>query len=169
MIRPRTEADLPALERALREVHKADGYPSVWPADSPTFLAPPLTLGGWVAEFQGEVVGQVVLRPVPDPVPAWVRATGLPPAGVLVLSRLFVAPAGRGQGLGRGLFQAAWSGARALNRRAILDVHHRNRAAARLYEAEGWRRVGTVNGDWLEPDGGVPRVHVYVDPDQGVP
>lgn len=164
MIRPRTRADLPALERALREVHEADGYPSVWPADPRAFLAPPSTFGEWVAEVRGKAVGQVVLRPVPEQVPGWVRASGLPVCEVLILSRLFVAPAGRGEGLGRALFRAAWAEARRLDRRAVLDVHHRNLAAARLYEAEGWRRVGTLDGDWREPDGNPPRVHVYVSP-----
>lgn len=115
------------------------------------------------------MVGQVVLRPVPDPVPGWVRATGLAAPDVLILSRLFVAPAGRGRRLGQALFRTAWEGARALGRRAILDVHHRNLAAVRLYEGEGWRRVATVDGDWLEPDGSVPRVHVYVSPGRAVP
>ncbi|GBF06991.1 hypothetical protein DAERI_110173 [Deinococcus aerius] len=164
MIRPRTGADLPALERAMRQVHETDGYPTTWPDDPRAFLAPPGTVGEWVAELQNEAMGQVVLRPVFDPVPGWVRATGLPAPEVLILSRLFVAPAGRGQGLGRELFRTAWAGAEALGKRAILDVHHRNLSAVRLYEGEGWRRVATVDGDWLEPDGSVPRVHVYVSP-----
>ncbi|GAA5534968.1 GNAT family N-acetyltransferase [Deinococcus aluminii] len=164
MIRQRFKDDFPALEQALREVHAADGYPSVWPADPRAFLAPPLTVSGWVAEFRGEVVGQVLLRGVPEQVPGWMSAAGLPAPEVLVLSRLFVAPAGRGRGLARRLFRTAWAGAQALGKRAVLDVHHRNLAAIRLYESEGWRRVGTVDGDWLDPGGSVPRVHVYVAP-----
>lgn len=165
MIRRRTEADLPALERALRAVHEADGYPTVWPTDPRGFLAPPPAVGEWAAEVRGQVVGQVVLRPVPDPAPGWVRATGLPAPEVLILSRLFVAPAARGQGLARGLFRTAWTAARTLGRRGILDVHHQNLAAAHLYGREGWRRVGSVDGDWLDPDGTVPRAHVYVAPE----
>lgn len=164
MIRPRTPADLPALERALRAVHEGDGYPTVWPAEPRAFLTPPC-VGAWVAEHRGHVVGQVVLRPVPDPLPGWVSVTGLSAPELLILSRLFVAPAGRGRELARGLFRRAWDGARALGRRGLLDVHHKNLGAVQLYEAEGWQRVGTVGGDWLEPDGTVPRVHVYVAPE----
>lgn len=163
MIRPRTEADFSALERALRAVHDADGYPSVWPADPRRFLAPP-AVGAWVAEQRGEVVGQVVLRPVADPPPEWVRATGLSPAEAQIVSRLFVLPAARGGGVARALLRTAWAGAQAQGKRAILDVHQRNQAAARLYDAEGWRRVATVDGDWQDPGGAVPRVHVYLSP-----
>lgn len=164
MIRPRTPADLPALELVLREVHLADGYPTVWPTHPRAFLAPP-SVGEWAAECRGRVAGQVVLRPVADPAPGWVKATGLAAPEVLILSRLFVAPAARGRGLARGLFRTAWQEARNRGQRAILDVHHRNLAAVRLYEAEGWRRVGTVRGDWTEPDGTVPQVQVYVAPE----
>jgi len=163
VIRPRTEADLPALERALRLVHDLDGYPSVWPPDPRAFLTPP-ALAGWVAQTREEVVGQVVLRPVPAAVPGWVRATGLPASDVLIVSRLFVAPAGRGLGLGRALLGRASAEARGLGKRGVLDVHHRNLTAVHLYEAGGWQRVGTVDGDWLEPGSTVPRVHVYVAP-----
>lgn len=69
MIRPRTPADLAALERALRAVHEGDGYPTVWPRDPRAFLSPP-SVGAWAAEAQEQVVGQVILRPVPDPTPA---------------------------------------------------------------------------------------------------
>ena len=60
------------------------------------------------------------------------------------------------------LLQTAWAAARAQGWRAVLDVHHRNLAAVRLYERQGWQRVATVDGDWLEPDGTMPQVHVYL-------
>lgn len=63
------------------------------------------------------------------------------------------------------LLQTAWAAARAQGWRAVLDVHCRNLAAARLYERQGWQRVATVAGDWLEPDGGAPQVHVYLSPE----
>ena len=111
MIRPRRDADLPALCAVLREVHRGSGSPSVWPADPAAFLAPP-TLGSWVAELDGAAVGQVTLRPAAEPPPDWIAATGLAGTGlattgrgaaeVAVVSRLFVAPAARGRGLGAG-------------------------------------------------------------------
>ena len=160
MIRPRRDSDLPALCAALQEVHVASNYPSVWPADPAAFLAPP-GLGAWVAELGGEPVGQVTLRPAGEPLPEWITATGLGAAEVAVVSRLFVAPAARGRGLARALFRAAWAEARTLGRRAILDVHVAAAGPIRLYEAEGWVRVATMDAPWRDPDGTSPRMHVY--------
>lgn len=165
MIRERLPADFPALIRAMRAVHEADAYPSVWPAEPLGFLNPPLTLAAWTAQCNGEIVGQAILRAVPsDNVPVWVQATNLQPDQVAVVSRLFISPAGRGHGLARQLLQSAWARAEALGQRAILDVHLKNRAAIALYDAQGWQRVGTVQADWQDPDGSVPSVHVYVSP-----
>lgn len=160
MVRPRRDDDLPALCAGLREVHVASGYPSVWPADPAAFLAPP-ALGAWVAELEGRAVGQVTLRPADEPLPEWVAATGLGAAEVAVVSRLFVAPAAQGRGLARTLLRAAWAEARTLGRRAILDVHTASAAPIRLYEAEGWVRVATMDAPWRDPDGTAPRMHVY--------
>ncbi|PNY82902.1 GNAT family N-acetyltransferase [Deinococcus koreensis] len=161
----------------MERVHRVDGYPSVWPAEPLAFIAPPHTLGAWVAECGERVAGQVILRAVPGAVPgvvsgaisgdvpAWVRATGLHPGEVGIVSRLFVDPAWRGQGLARQLLQVAQAAATAAGRRAILDVNEKNRAATALYERAGWQQVATVQGDWLEPDGQPPTVRVYVWPD----
>lgn len=147
----------------MREVHERDAYPSVWPEDPAQFLAPPDAVGAWVAETGGRVVGQVVLRSATEP-PSWLEEAGLPAAGHVILSRLFVAPGGRHQGLAQGLFQTAWGAAQARGQRAVLDVHHKNHAAIRLYERQGWRRQASVSGNWTDPDGSVPLVHVYLSP-----
>ncbi|MFC5847321.1 GNAT family N-acetyltransferase [Deinococcus petrolearius] len=84
-------------------------------------------------------------------------------AEVAVVLRLFVAPAARGQGLARALLHAAWAEARALGRRAVLDVHTAS-AAIGLYEAEGWARRATMDAPWRGPDGPSPRMHVYLAP-----
>lgn len=164
MIRARTDADLPALVPALRAVHDRDGYPSVWPDDPVAFLGPPGTLGAWVAETGGRVVGHVILRALPDDLPGWAKVVGLPARDVAALSRLFVTPAGRGAGVAEALCRTAWAEAGRLNRRAVLDVHTRNAAAIRLYGRLGWAHVATVDGDWLDPGGVVPLVRVYVAP-----
>lgn len=161
-VRPRQPADLPALAAALREVHAADGYPSVLPADPLPFLTPP-DVGAWVALSGDVVAGQVVLRRPAEPLPEWLQTVGFPAAELAVISRLFVRPSARGQGLAEKLFNAAWAEAKAQGWRAVLDVHEKNHAAIRLYERLGWRRVATVAGDWLEPDGTRPTVHVYVE------
>lgn len=83
---------------------------------------------------------------------------------LLIISRLFVAPSGRKRGLAEALFRTAWAEAEKRGLRAVLDVHHRNHAAIRLYERLEWQRIASVNGNWTEPDGSVPQVHVYVPP-----
>lgn len=164
MIRPRLSADLPALVAALHEVHLADAYPTGWPDDPADFLTPP-DVGAWVAlDAGGEVAGQVLLRRPQEPLPQWLRAVKLPAADLAVISRLFVRPSARGQGLAGELFRVAWDAAQVQGWRAVLDVHDQNLAAIRLYERLGWQRVATVAGDWLEPGGLVPTVHVYLSP-----
>lgn len=168
MIRPRTPADLPALVNALWEVHVQDGYPSVWPEQPLSFLAPADTvsadtLGGWVAEMDGRVVGQVLLRGVSRP-PGWLLDAGLTDPNLVILSRLFVAPGARHQGLVQALFQTAWAEAERRGLQPVLDVHHRNHAAIRLYERLGWQRIASVHADWADPDGTTPTVHVYLSP-----
>ncbi|GHF47701.1 ribosomal protein S18 acetylase RimI-like enzyme [Deinococcus metalli] len=165
MIRDRTAADLPALALALRRVHDRDAYPSVWPDDPAAFLNPPGTLGAWVAGPADHVLGHVLLRALPDVLPAWAEVTGQPATELAVVSRLFVVPEGRGVGLARSLFHTAWAQAVRLNRRAVLDVHLRNHAAIRLYDRSGWEHVATVEGDWRDPDGSVPLVRVYMAPE----
>lgn len=162
MIRPRKESDLAELIKVMQQVHEQDAYPSVWPAEPLAFIDPPQTLAAFVAEMGGEVVGQVLLREVTEPLPEWVAVTGLATPEVAVLSRFFVAPSGRGHGLASQLFRAAWQEAERLGRRAILDVHQKNTAAIRLYEREGWTRVATVTAPFTDPDGTYPQVHVYV-------
>lgn len=163
-VRPRADADFPALVEALHGTHRADAYPWMWPADPAAFLAPPLTLGAWVAGAEGRAVGQVVLRAAPEPLPEWIAATGLLPREVAVISRLLVAPGHRGQGLARELFRAAWAGARRLGRRAILDVQTDAAAPIALYDSEGWARVTTLPAPWIGADGRHPQIHVYVSP-----
>lgn len=161
MIRRRVPADLPALVGVLRAVHEHDAYPSVWPEPPQDFIAPPDTRGEWVAEDDGRVVGQVLLREPSSPV-SWLTEAGLTRPNLVIMSRLFVLPEARGRGLAESLFRHAWEAAEAAVLRPVLDVHQKNRAAIKLYERLGWQRVASVNANWTDPDGTVPTVHVYL-------
>ena len=113
--------------QALAAVHAVDRYPMVWPADPVSWLSPPGGSAAWVVgptPANGKptvVLGHVCV----------VRETD-----VALVSRLFVAPAGRGQGLGDG-------------------------PAVALYERLGWRLVERRPADWTAPDGRRPQLRVY--------
>jgi len=138
-----------ACVAALAEVHAADGYPMQWPADPAAWLAP--GAGGWVAELDGRIVGHVLL----EPGPAERTAT---------ISRLFVAPAGRGHRLGEQLIAAALEEASSRASAVTLEVVESGAAAIALYRRLGWRHTGTGPGGWLTPDGRPAVVHYFAAP-----
>ena len=156
LIRPRTEADLAACVEALWMTHEASGYPAVWPRDPVRWL----TSSGrdvktWVAAADGAVAGHVALGREEGP-------TGTATFPLLAITRLFVAPAARGRGVGGALLVAAVDFVRGNASRPMLTVADTGRAAIRLYERAGWRRIGGRRADWAEPDGRHPTVYDYV-------
>ncbi|WP_051871671.1 GNAT family N-acetyltransferase [Streptomyces sclerotialus] len=135
MIRPRTAADLPELVRVLRAVHVHSGYPYTWPADPAGWLTPDGLTGAWVAEDgQGRVVGHAALRG-------------------REVSRLYVSPAARGQGLGGRLLRSVTAAAAAASGGLppVLAVHTADTAATALYERQGWLPVRSEQQDWGGP------------------
>lgn len=147
-VRPRTAADLPACAELLAAVHQRDGYPVNWPARPADWLASGDSLGAWVAELDGRVVGHVVLsRPADDDLAAriWRERGGTEPA---VVGRLFVAPAARGHGVGAGLLRRATAEAHRRGRHPVLDVVASDTAAIALYERAGWRLLTTTTQQW---------------------
>lgn len=101
-VRPRTATDLATCVRVLADVHRADGYPMAWPADPSSWLSPDGVQGAWVAESGGTPVGHaVVTGPGDDARPAADR--------LVALSRLFVAPHRRGDGVAGTASRRHWS------------------------------------------------------------
>ena len=81
-----------------------------------------------VAELDGAVIGCVALRPAGD--------------GVYELSKMAVAPASRGQGVGRRIIEAAVERARALGATSLFLGSSTTLApAVRLYESVGFSHV----------------------------
>lgn len=84
----------------------------------------------------GELVGTVALRALEAR------------AGVCEMKRLYVAPEGRGQGLGRRLAERALAEARRLGYRSIcLDTLPMMREAQALYAALGFRDIANYNAN----------------------
>lgn len=152
----------PALA-LLGWVHNADGYPSTMDG-ADEFLVPPYEVAAWVAVAEEAVVGHVALHRPPGSATAAAasEATGLRPEQHLVLSRLFVSPDRRGEGLGKRLLAAAQADAARRGERAVLDVGKDFASAAALYASAGWVRVAR-DRQVLGPGGF--EVWVYVAPD----
>lgn len=150
-IRPRTEEDVPACARVLAQVHRADGYPVDWPDRPAVWLTPPHPLGAWVAEFDEDVVGHVVLSLGGDGDLApgvWGARHGTEAASAAVVGRLFVGPRARGLGAGALLLDRAVREARRRDLHPVLDVLSRDTAARALYERLGWELMATVEQRW---------------------
>jgi GNAT superfamily N-acetyltransferase len=164
-IRPRAEADLPACEHLVRVVYELDGYPGHWPRDLRGFVAQPDAIAAWVALVDDEIVGHAAL--LPDSSDASMdlamTATGRPVERLGFVSRLFVSPDARRNGVGRTLLGTADAFARELGLRPVLDVVTRFQNAIDLYESSGWTRAGLVTAHI--PGGVTLEEFVYVAPD----
>ena len=163
-VRRRSARDLGECLRVLEAVHHADGYPAYWPDDPARWLSPAETLGAWVAEADGPVVGHIVLRAGTAEADAsvWSEATGLPPDRLASITRFFVSPGLRCAGVGGALLDAACAEAGARSLRPALEVVETDRDAVRLYERRGWRRVHSER--WAAACDGETLLHHYVAP-----
>jgi ribosomal protein S18 acetylase RimI-like enzyme len=146
VIRPRTSDDLDACAAIAAAVHDVDGYPSFLGDDTfASFIAPPDALGAWVAANDEGIVGHVVLRPHSAPASATLaaRELGVDPEQLGFVARLLVAPDARRRGVARRLLEHVVDEARQRRLLTVLDVVTRDLAAIALYDATGWRRLGS--------------------------
>jgi len=160
-IRPRRPEDLPSCVTVLTEVHDADGYPEARSAVSAGWLDPPGTIAAWVAQPDGEIRGHVSLiaePPVADAAPG-----GPGRAGVVKLSRLFVAPMAQGRGVARQLMTTAVSWAEGQGWDVVLEVYE-GTAAVAVYERLGWRFLSRGPAAWTGVDGRPPMLRHYAAP-----
>jgi GNAT superfamily N-acetyltransferase len=150
-VRQRADSDLEACVRVLAQVHRQDGYPVNWPDRPGRWLSPPSLLSAWVVEMDGEIAGHIGLSRSGegDVAPSlWSDRAGVGTDRTAVVSRLFVAPAARGHGIGALLMARAARAARDLGLHPVLDVVASDTAAAALYERLGWRLLATVEQQW---------------------
>ncbi|MER5951506.1 GNAT family N-acetyltransferase [Streptomyces sp. NPDC001904] len=144
-VRARDEGDLAACVAVLGAVHRADGYPTVWPDDPAAWLGPGTDGRAWVAEREGRIVGHVALvGPAADDVAPTLLRRG--PAAVV--SRLFVDPGARGLRVGARLLARAAEAAHTRGARTVLDVVTTDTAAIALYERLGWTFLGAGRQQW---------------------
>jgi GNAT superfamily N-acetyltransferase len=144
VVRPRRDRDVQPCVALLRSVYRANGYPANWPNDPVRWLAAPRTIGAWVFEHRGELLGHVALT-TPDPERAWKQwqdALQQPSERLAVMRRLFVAENARRKGVATQLINAAEATAADHGLHLVLDVADHNRAAIAFWKTHGWREVG---------------------------
>lgn len=146
VVRPITDADVPAAAAALVEVHATDGYPVEGVEQPEAWIRRPGVLSAWVAEDEGKIVGHVaVMRPEGEgAVSLWRNKSGEDEERIGVLARLFVVREARKHSAGERLMRAAMDYAELNSLRLVLDVMTKDTSAIRLYERLGWRHIGEV-------------------------
>jgi len=142
-IRRRRTGDLAGCANLLAVVFSAGQYPVHWPDAPRAWLADEEVLDAWVFERGGEVHGHVAICAVGlDKLSAlrWRELTGRECSELAGVTRLFVRPRMRGQGIGTVLLDLAVAEIRARGLVPVLDVVSASKDAVRLYEDLGWRR-----------------------------
>ena len=153
-IRPREAGDLDRCVQVLAAVRETSGYPTNWPADPARWLTPDGIACAWVATTrEAPIAGHMILRQ-PD--------IGAPKELAAEVSRLFVAPAARRQGVAQALLDRAidWATLNGLD--LVLDVTDELWPARALYERTGFQLTETKVADWTPPDGLPVMLHRYV-------
>ena len=141
-IRRRKPNDLAACARLLRVVYSERHYPLSWPDQPRAWLSGEGVLDAWVAEHQGEMLGHVAISRVGlDEVSdlRWREITGRQPSELARVSRLFVRPRVRRQGIGGALLDVAVGEIRARGLEPVLVVSSASTDAISLFEDRGWR------------------------------
>lgn len=154
-VRARQPSDLASCVLALKHVHDTMRYPLVWPADPQAWLTHGTQVCAFVAEVDGIIRGHAaVTRPKPgEAASAWAAELGVAVDQLLCVSLLFVAPEAQGTGVGGRLLDTAEGEIRERGTSPAVEVISLNTSAIALYEAHGWRRIGSVGYSWLpEPE-----------------
>jgi GNAT superfamily N-acetyltransferase len=167
IVRPRRDDDLSSCVALATLVHAEDDYPPRMADDLSAFISSPDAIAAWVAEIDGAIVGHVALhrRTSDEAMVLAAAASGRPVSDLTVVARLLVSPPARRRGVARSLLATAVHAARNRGLRPMLDVATRLEPAIRLYEANGWRRIGTVTLQFWSED--PLEEFVYLAPETG--
>lgn len=141
-IRPRRDADLPALGEVLVRVHRRYGYPVEGVADAIGWLTPPRLLMAWSAICEGPPVGHAALVQAAieeDAARVWHGHTGASIERLAIPVRMFVDPEHRRHGVGGMFMRTVEEYGRQHGLALASDVMLKDEAAIRLYETAGYR------------------------------
>lgn len=143
-IRRRRPKDLGACGRLLEVVYYDAHYPAFRPDSPRAWLDDRDVYDAWVAERQGEILGHVAISAVGrDGLSAlrWRETTGHLPSDLLAVSRFFVRPRVRGQGIGTALLDTAAAEIRRRGRVPVLEMISARRDGIPYLGNRHWRLI----------------------------
>ena len=143
-IRRRRDKDLGACARLLEVVHYDAHYPVMRPDPPRAWLDHEDVADAWVAERLGEILGHVAISAVGrDPVSAlrWRETTERQPSDLLAVSRFFVRPRVRDQGIGTALLDVAVDEIRSRDKLPVLEMVGTRRDGIPFLASRGWRLI----------------------------
>ncbi len=128
----------------MHVVFYADGYPEQWPDAPRQWLADDTVIDAWVAEELGEILGHVAISRVPagsGDAMRWHEVTGHGADELACVSRFFVRPRVRGEGIGTALLDVASAAITGHGLMPVLDAVAREPDRFRVLEDRGWKMV----------------------------
>jgi GNAT superfamily N-acetyltransferase len=141
-VRRRRPADLAATVRLVGLI--GPEYPFPRPASHRDWLTADDVLDSWVVERNGEILGHVAVSRVGVDAKQsmrWRETTGRPTADLAAVSRFFVRPRARGEGLGTALLRTAVADIRARGLVPVAEMVSARRDGIAMYERNGWHLV----------------------------
>lgn len=157
-IRRRKPGDLAMTGRLLDVVHYDARYPALRPESPRTWLDHPDVYDAWVCERVGRILGHVAISDVArDSLSAlrWRETTEHAPSDLMAVSRFFVRPTARQQGIGSALLDVATTAIRHEGRQPVLEMISGRRDGFPFLANRGWRLVA------IDPWGPRDR-HLYI-------
>lgn len=143
-VRPRRDRDVPTCARLVRRAFFEGQFPGDHDEEPRLWLADPDVLDAWVAEREGEVVAHVAISRIDhdlDPVTSlrWRESTGHVPSELVAVSRLFVRPSFRGQGIAASLVDVACAEIRSRGQVPVYEVTTSSSLPPSYSRDHGWR------------------------------
>jgi GNAT superfamily N-acetyltransferase len=143
-IRRRRSGDLAMTGRLMDVVHYESRYPAIRPEPPRAWLDHPDVHAAWVCERIGRILGHVAVSEVArDRASAlrWRETTERSPDEMMAVSRFFVRPTARRQGIGTALLDVAVAEIRRRHRLPVVEMISARRDGFPFLVSRGWRLV----------------------------